>query len=109
MAQAPARPDGATPGGSRARGGAERGKQPLDAGQGGGAADVEDLEAWMAEIGPGMTSTAAPGKLADSRQQLDWPDKAKTARASEATSSRAVVVTGGGPIVRWVEGQRTAS
>src|SRR5690242_13005434 len=73
----------ALPGGSRARGGGERGKQLLDAGQGGGAADVEDLEAWMAEIGAWYDKHSSSGKLADSRHQLDWPDKAKTARASE--------------------------
>jgi hypothetical protein len=109
MAQAPARPDGATPAGPGPGAGGERGKQPLDAGQGGGAAGVEDLEASMAEIGAWHDKHSSSGKLADSRHQLDWPDKAKTARASEVTSSRAVVVTGGGPIVRWVEGQRTAS
>jgi hypothetical protein len=57
----------------------------------------------MAEIGAWHDKHSSSGKLADSRHQLDWPDKAKTARASEVTSSRAVVVMGGWPIVRLVE------
>jgi hypothetical protein len=68
-----------------------------------------DPEARMAEIGAWYDKHGSSGKLADARHQLDQPGKAKTARASAVTSSRAVVVTGGGPIVRWVEGQRTAS
>ncbi len=68
-----------------------------------------DLEAWMAEIGAWHDKHGSSGKLADARHQLDRPDKAKTARASEVTSSRAVVVTGGRPIVRLVEGQRTST
>jgi len=68
-----------------------------------------DLEAWMAEIGAWYDKHGSSGKLADARHQLGWPDKAKTARASEVTSSRTVVVTGGTPIVIWVEGQRSSS
>lgn len=65
-----------------------------------------DLEARMAEIGAWYDKHGSSGKLADARHQLDRPDKAKTARASEVPSSRAVVVTGGGPIVRWVGDNR---
>jgi hypothetical protein len=44
-----------------------------------------DLEAWMAEIGAWYERHATTGKLADPGHQLDWPDKAKTIRASGVT------------------------
>jgi len=44
-----------------------------------------DLEAWMAEIGAWYEKHATTGKLADPGHQLDWPDKAKTIRASGVT------------------------
>jgi hypothetical protein len=43
------------------------------------------LEAWMAEIGAWYEKHATTGKLADPGYQLDWPDKAKTIRASGVT------------------------
>jgi len=46
---------------------------------------AQDLETWMAEIGAWYEKHAASGKLADSGYQLDWPDKAKTVRASGVT------------------------
>ena len=44
-----------------------------------------DLEAWMAEIGAWYEKHATTGKIADPGHQLDWPDKAKTVRASGVT------------------------
>ena len=44
-----------------------------------------DLEAWMAEIGAWYEKYGAAGVLADPGHQLDWPDKAKTIRASGVT------------------------
>jgi hypothetical protein len=44
-----------------------------------------DLEGWIAEIGAWYEKHATTGKLADPGHQLDWPDKAKTARASGVT------------------------
>jgi hypothetical protein len=44
-----------------------------------------DLEAWMAEIGAWYEKHATTGKVADPGHQLDWPDKAKTVRASGVT------------------------
>ena len=41
-----------------------------------------DLGSWMAEIGAWY---GASGKLADPGHQLDWPDKARTIRASGVT------------------------
>ena len=43
------------------------------------------LESWMAEIGAWYEKHATTGKLADAGYQLDWPDKAKTIRASGVT------------------------
>lgn len=44
-----------------------------------------DLESWMAEIGAWYEKHGSTGKLADAGHQLDWPDKAKTVRASGVT------------------------
>src|SRR5215469_11219311 len=44
-----------------------------------------ELETWMAEIGAWYEKHAVSGKLADPGHQLDWPDKAKTVRASGVT------------------------
>ena len=44
-----------------------------------------DLESWMAEIGAWYEKHATTGQLADPGHQLDWPDKAKTIRASGVT------------------------
>jgi hypothetical protein len=47
-----------------------------------------DLESWMAEIGAWYEKHATTGQLADPGHQLDWPDKAKTIRASGVTDGR---------------------
>ncbi|HSS88946.1 MAG TPA: YciI family protein [Streptosporangiaceae bacterium] len=44
-----------------------------------------DLEAWMAEIVAWYEKQGSAGTLADPGHQLDWPDKAKTVRASGVT------------------------
>lgn len=44
-----------------------------------------DLESWMAEIGAWYEKHAGTGALADAGHQLDWPDKARTVRASGVT------------------------
>jgi hypothetical protein len=44
-----------------------------------------DLEAWMTEIGAWYEKHGSSGKLADAGHQLDWPEKAKTVRASGVT------------------------
>ncbi len=44
-----------------------------------------DLESWMAEIGAWYEKYGLSGQLADAGHQLDWPDKAKTVRASGVT------------------------
>jgi hypothetical protein len=44
-----------------------------------------DLESWMAEIGAWYEKYGRTGQLADAGYQLDWPDKAKTVRASGVT------------------------
>jgi len=44
-----------------------------------------DLEAWMAEIMAWYEKQGGTGKLADAGHQLDWPDKAKTVRATGVT------------------------
>lgn len=44
-----------------------------------------DLESWMAEIGAWYEKHGSTGALADAGYQLDWPDKAKTIRASGVT------------------------
>ena len=44
-----------------------------------------ELESWMGEIGAWYEKNGGAGKLADPGYQLDWPDKAKTIRASGVT------------------------
>src|SRR5262249_61063920 len=44
-----------------------------------------DLESWMAEIGAWYEKHGTTGTLAGPGNQLDWPDKAKTVRASGVT------------------------
>jgi hypothetical protein len=44
-----------------------------------------DLESWMVEIGAWYEKHASSGKLTDAGHQLDWPQTAKTVRASGVT------------------------
>jgi hypothetical protein len=53
--------------------------------QAGQQLSAPDLESWMAQIGAWYEKHASSGVLADAGHQLDWPDKAKTVRASGVT------------------------